>query len=74
MIFPDKLVSFQDSIIAKCVYILKELQNNELVVSDLFIATKEYFEDVSEFLLALDTLYQCELPLCSKQKTDFYCN
>ncbi|WP_330607336.1 ABC-three component system middle component 7 [Anaerotignum lactatifermentans] len=57
MIFPDKLVSFQDSIIAKSVYILKELQNNELVVSDLFIATKEYFEDVSEFLLALDTLY-----------------
>ena len=46
MIFPDKLVSFQDSIIAKSVYILKELQNNELVVSDLFIATKEYFEDV----------------------------
>ncbi len=57
MIFPDKIVSFQDSIIAKSVYILKELQNNELVVSDLFIATKEYFEDVSEFLLALDTLY-----------------
>lgn len=57
MIFPDKLVSFQDSIIAKSVYILKELQNNELVVSELFIATKEYFEDVSEFLLALDTLY-----------------
>ena len=57
MIFPDKLVSFEDSIIAKSVYILKELQNNELVVSDLFIATKEYFEDVSEFLLALDTLY-----------------
>ena len=57
MIVPDKLVSFQDSIIAKSVYILKELQNNELVVSDLFIATKEYFEDVSEFLLALDTLY-----------------
>lgn len=57
MIFPDKLVSFQDSIIAKSIYILKELQNNELVVSDLFIATKEYFEDVSEFLLALDTLY-----------------
>lgn len=57
MIFPDKLVSFQDSIIAKSVYILKELQNNALVVSDLFIATKEYFEDISEFLLALDTLY-----------------
>lgn len=57
MIFPDKLVTFQDSIIAKSIYILKELQTNELVVSDLFIATKEYFEDVSEFLLALDALY-----------------
>lgn len=51
------LVAFQDSIIAKSVYILKELQNNELVVSDLFVATKEHFEDVSEFLLALDALY-----------------
>ena len=34
-----------------------KLQNNELVVSDLFVATKEHFEDVSEFLLALDALY-----------------
>lgn len=27
------------------------------MASDLFIETKEYFEDISEFLLALDTLY-----------------
>ena len=57
MIFPDKLVAFQDSIIARSIYILKELQSNDWVVSDLFIVTKEYFEDISEFLLALDALY-----------------
>lgn len=57
MIFPDKLVAFQDSIIAKSVYILKELKTGELIVSNLFVATKEHFEDISEFLLALDALY-----------------
>lgn len=57
MIFPDKLVTFQNSIIARSIYILEELQNGELVVSELFIRTKKYFEDVSEFLLALDALY-----------------
>lgn len=57
MIFLDKLVTFPNSIIARSIYILEELQNGELVVSELFIRTKKYFEDVSEFLLALDTLY-----------------
>ena len=55
MIFPDKLVTFQE--IAKSVYILKVLTGRDLMASDLFIETKEYFEDISEFLLALDTLY-----------------
>lgn len=57
MIFPDKLVTFQESIIAKSVYILKALTERSLMASDLFIDTKEYFEDISEFFLALDTLY-----------------
>lgn len=57
MIFPDKLVTFQESVIAKSVYILKALTGRNLMTSDLFIETKEYFEDISEFLLALDTLY-----------------
>ena len=57
MIFPDTLVTFQESVIAKSVYILKVLTGRDLMASDLFIETKEYFEDISEFLLALDTLY-----------------
>lgn len=57
MIFPDKLVSFQDSIIAKSVCILKTLEIQSWLVSELYVETKEHFEDVSEFLLALDTLY-----------------
>lgn len=56
MIFPDKLVTFQESVIAKSVYILKVLTGRDLMASDLFIETKEYFEDISEFLLALGNL------------------
>ena len=43
MIFPDKLVTFQESIIAKSVYILKALTGLNLMASDLFNETKEYF-------------------------------
>lgn len=57
MIFPDKLVSFKDSVIAKSVNILNTLTKQSLTILDLFNETSEYFEDVSEFLLALDTLY-----------------
>uniref|UniRef100_UPI003FF09C2A ABC-three component system middle component 7 n=1 Tax=Gemmiger formicilis TaxID=745368 RepID=UPI003FF09C2A len=53
MIFPDKLVTFQESVIAKSVYILKVLTGRDLIASDLFIETKEYFEDISEFLVVL---------------------
>lgn len=57
MIFPDKIVTVQNSIIAKSIYIIRILQKKELKVSILFDETKDYFEDISEFLLALDTLY-----------------
>lgn len=57
MIFPDKLVAFQDSIIAKSVCVLKALETQNLAVSDLFVKTRDSFEDISEFLLALDALY-----------------
>lgn len=57
MIFPDKLVAFQDSIIAKSVCVLQAVETQSLAVSDLFVKTRDSFEDISEFLLALDTLY-----------------
>ena len=37
--------------------LFRSLTGRNLMASDLFIETKEYFEDISEFLLALDTLY-----------------
>lgn len=57
MIFPDKLIPFSDSIIAKSIYILLLLNKRSFPVSELYIKTKVYFEDISEFLIALDTLY-----------------
>lgn len=57
MIFPDKLISFQNSILAKSIYILKVLNTHKLSASDLFIEVKDHFEDISEFIVALDVLF-----------------
>lgn len=57
MIFPDKLVTFQESVLAKCTYILKELDTQSMPASELFISVKDHYEDISEFILALDVLH-----------------
>lgn len=67
MIFPDKLTSFQNSIIAKSIYILKELDVKSQSASNLFLQTQKHFEDISEFMLALDTLYILEKIIYNEQ-------
>lgn len=57
MIFPDKLIKFQDSIIAKSIFILKALEGNSSPPSSLFEEVKTHYEDISEFILALDVLF-----------------
>jgi len=52
MILPNKLISFQDCILAKTVYILEKIGN-----SNVSIIVETHFEDLNEYMLALDVLY-----------------
>lgn len=57
MILPNKLIKFQDSILAKTVFILDEISVRSLSVSELYCLVKEYFEDINQYILALDVLF-----------------
>lgn len=57
MILPNKLISFQDCILAKTVYILQNITNSDFSVIDLYEKVEKHFEDLNEYILALDVLY-----------------
>ena len=57
MILPNKLISFQDCILSKTVYILEEISDSDFTVIRLYEQVEIHFEDISEYMLALDVLY-----------------
>lgn len=57
MILPNKLISFQDCILSKTVYILEEIIDSDFSVIRLYEQVEIHFEDISEYMLALDVLY-----------------
>lgn len=56
MIVPNKFTPFDKSIIARLPCVLTALEG-EINISDLFVKVESNFEDVGEFILALDSLY-----------------
>ena len=57
MILPNKLVSFKECILSKTICILNALNTSDSPVSELFLQVKDSFEDVAEFIIALDVLF-----------------
>lgn len=57
MILPNKLISFQDCILSKTVYILEEISDSNFSVIRLYEQVEIHFEDISEYIHALDVLY-----------------
>ena len=57
MILPNKLISFQDCILAKTVYILEKISDSDFSVIVLYEQVETHFEDLNEYMLALDVLY-----------------
>ena len=54
---PNKIVSIADSLIWKLPYILVVIKQGEISVESLYETVSQRFEDTSEFILCLDTLY-----------------
>lgn len=56
MIVPNKFTSLDRSLISRLPILLSDLENHRTVL-ELYESNQHTFEDVSEFLIALDVLY-----------------
>ncbi|WP_342500581.1 ABC-three component system middle component 7 [Bacillus sp. FSL K6-4563] len=58
MIVPNKIISLNESIIGKMIFILEHITEQKyLTIEDLFRNTRSHFEEIDEFILSLDVLY-----------------
>lgn len=60
MIVPNKAISYDESILSKLPLILKRVGTAKISVVTLYHETKSSFTDISQFLIALDTLFLLE--------------
>jgi len=60
MLVPSKFTRLEESTIFKMKCILDSGQENESI-SEIYLRTKEFFYDASEFIHALDVLYVLDL-------------
>lgn len=57
MIYPNKHIRFEESIIYKMIYLLEAQEYSEMTISELFAKTISKFQNVDEFIYSLDVLY-----------------
>ncbi|GKS13359.1 hypothetical protein YDYSY3_43590 [Paenibacillus chitinolyticus] len=58
MKFPNKLYTYNESIISKLPIIMNEIENDkDFSLSDLYSSVISKFQNITEFLDALDCLY-----------------
>jgi hypothetical protein len=57
MILPNKVIKFEESVIGKMSYILDVIKYGGVTISDLYESVSDKFEDINQFILAIDVLY-----------------
>jgi len=57
MIYPNKHIRFEESIIYKMIYILEAQEYSEITITELFTKTISKFQNADEFIYSLDVLY-----------------
>ena len=58
MIFPNKFIKFEESVLNKMIHVIRVCeQNREISVHDLYQKTDNKFSAVDEFLLSIDVLH-----------------
>ena len=60
MIFPSKLIPFKDSLLYKSIYIVKLISKSPRSINKLYFEVEEFFEDINEFIMAIELLYVLE--------------
>lgn len=61
MIYPNKHVRFEESIIYKMISILDERDNHTINIHELYERTKDKFKNTDEFIISLDVLYALDM-------------
>lgn len=57
MIYPNKHIRFEESIIYKMIYLLEAQEYSEMTINELFSKTISKFQNTDEFIYSLDVLY-----------------
>lgn len=57
MKFPNKVTSYEESVLSKLCPILNELYQKDMLVYEVYLATKDNYENPSCFLDCLDCLF-----------------
>ena len=57
MRLPNKVTSYQESILSKLIVLLDALCNSDISLTELYSVTPKYFSVMSEFIDALDVLF-----------------
>lgn len=57
MIYPNKTIKVEDSIIYKTTFILEQKTNDVQTIFQLWLKVKNKYSNIDEFIYALDILY-----------------
>lgn len=61
MIYPNKTIKVEDSIIYKTTFILEQKSEDEQKVFQLWSKVKSKYSNIDEFIYALDILYALDM-------------
>jgi len=61
MIYPNKHIRFEESILYKMLHILTHREVGKIGVTNVYELTKSHFDNIDEFIYALDVLYSLDM-------------
>jgi len=61
MIYPNKNIKVQDSILYKMTHLLEDFEVVEIGILELYNRTKSKFNNIDEYIYSLDVLYILEI-------------
>ena len=61
MIYPNKHIRFEESIIYKMISVLEQRDKSTIKIRELYNETKAKFNNTDEFIISLDVLYALDM-------------
>lgn len=61
MIYPNKNIRFEESIIYKMLSILEQREKSTISIHELYNETKSKFNNTDEFIISLDVLFALDM-------------